>query len=280
MRFYSAIDPKPERNFCEDIIGHNNGYYWLLDGATPPSSDGGSLLTQEFLRLLSSQLIQLSNDSKVDSPSKLLSIAIQSINNYFQTVNQKDYFPFATAVVLKIDSQRIDYLVIGDSYLLIDIDEKPHIFCDDRLKQIAVDERQKVRQLRESGVLEQDQIYKEARDKLIATEKLYRNKENGFWVVSTDKEAPLHGINGSFDINVDSNILIMAASDGFARLSTHFERPKSLVDLAHQIIAVGASKLLDELRTLEQDKSNFLTPASSKHDDASFMLLYNKGKRL
>jgi hypothetical protein len=274
MRLYSAVAPKPGRAFSEDVIGYGNGFYWLLDGATPPSMAGVLELTQRFLNSITSHLARLSSNPSIESPEQLLSLAIRSVRDEFGNIDSTTYFPYATAVLFRVGSQCIDYVVLGDSYLLIEIDGQSHVLCDDRMKHIVVSERESVRRMREAGISEQDPLYKEARNRLIECERAHLNRKDGFWVVSTDETAPLNGLRASLDINANSSILIMAASDGFARLSTHFGRPASLTELPYRIIAEGASRLLDELRTIERDKSNFLAPASSKHDDASFILVH------
>lgn len=266
-----ATYPKPGRDTSEDIVGHGNGFFWLLDGATPPSGPNAAVLTQVFLKEISQNLHHVAGADDCFTPCDLLRRAICLTRENFPVVPDHSYLPCATAIIGKLDGDQFSYLVLGDSYLIV-AGESPIVIYDDRLKNIAVEERDRVRSLRVQGVDEKSDIYRIARNALISSEMTRKNTPDGYWIVSLDDSAVDHAITGCVTV-VPGDTKILAASDGFARLSTHFLQPPDIRDLPNDVISSGASSLIETLRILEADRRNFRAPASSMHDDASFILV-------
>lgn len=186
-----------------------------------------------------------------------------------------NYLPYSTAIIFKIEDNNIQYSVLGDSYLTIKINEKEISISDNRLKSIAIEERKLVQELRENNISEKSDTYIKARTKLIETELKYQNKENGYWVAGINPEAAYNSISSIINFNQNDKITIIAASDGLQRLVTHFSQYDSLYNIGQEIINNGDQYIFSKLRTLENKRENFLKPASSKHDDASYILIYN-----
>lgn len=269
MRVVTAVEPKPGRASSEDVVGHGGGYYWLLDGATPPSTDRGSELTQQFLRSATVHLTQQALQGPPRHPQELLAAVIYAVCADFSAPAADEYFPHATAVLFRFDgSSQLEYVVLGDSYLVVHSDAGSHVITDDRLARVAVDEREYVRQLRREGMDERSLEYRAARDRLIECERGAKNRTGGFWVLSRDPTAAVHGIRGS--VEVRGPTVAMAASDGFARLATHFAETEDLVALSGSTLTAGADTLLSQLRNLEH-RGTFSREVSSAHDDAAFV---------
>ena len=187
----------------------------------------------------------------------------------FADIAPDGFFPHSTAVVVKLVDRCLQYCVLGDSYLIVDDGTSARVICDDRLKHIATSKRAAVRRLRAEGIGEDEPAYRQARDALIAEEKSQLNRPGGFWVAARDPDAPSHGLVGKVELPPDA--MALAASDGYARLATMFSEPDALGALPKATLHLGAVASLNRLRHLESTKTSH---ASSKHDDAAFLLLH------
>ena len=270
MKYTSGILKKPSAKKSEDIIGFNNDFYWILDGATPPSGEKNTFYTQKFVNLLNAYLSFYS--IKCETPKELLEKSLKRvIDDFDQEKIDKSYMPYSTAIILKINNDEIDYLVLGDSYLYIENRLENRLVVDNRLKKIAQSERELVQALRAKGVSEDTDIYKEARRSLIEKEREQQNVEGGYWVAGFNKLAAHKGVCGN--VKIDSSTMIFALTDGLARLVTHLNSTENILSIANEIKAKGSLYVFNKLRVLELNPDNFKKPISSKHDDASFFLI-------
>lgn len=272
MRIVTAVEPKPGRTWSEDIVGHEGEYYWLFDGATPPSMDRDSRLTLRFLASISGHMTRGAFVSPGASPQELLKSAIAGVTSDFPEVPHNAYFPHATAVVcrLRAASQRLDYTVLGDSYVVVETGAGRTVVTDARLSAVAVEKRNLLRKLRRQGAPESSGEYRTARDALIADERKAKNREGGFWVASREPTAVEHALSGSIELRGSG--VVMAASDGFARLATHTNEFSDLFSLAKSTTMDAPATLLGRLRAIER-AGRFTAHPSSAHDDAAFITI-------
>ncbi|NFF79730.1 hypothetical protein [Clostridium botulinum] len=276
MYYNMGINKKPSESKSEDLVGYNNGFFWLLDGATPPAEKTNKELTQIYINLLNAALTNCALECK--NTNLLLERSIEKVRNSFEKnydLSSIDYFPYSTAVIFKIDDKAVEYTVLGDSYLSIATENSIVNITDDRLKRIAVKERRVVQEMRENGIDEKSIEYKQARKNLIYTELDFQNIDGGYWVAGLNPIAARESVSGKITIGKDKQFFVFAASDGLARLITHFDKFKDFKSLGKEIEQNGAKKTFEMLRKLESNKSNFKKPVSSKHDDASFVMVCN-----
>lgn len=273
MKFISGVNKKPTIERPEDLVGYSNNYFWLLDGATPPLGKKNRQLTQEYICSLNASLCEFSRENY--STTELLRRSIEKVKGIFEekySLKDEEYLPYSTVVLVKFDNE-IEYLVLGDSYLFIDNSTTPTVITDDRLENIAVEERKIVSDLKCSGIDEESLEYLTARKNLITKELEYQNKENGYWVAGLDAKAADYAVTGKIKCNQVPRI--MATSDGLARLVTHLNYYSDFDSLAQSILKNGANSIFEKLRDLEEDETNFIKPIASKHDDASFFIISN-----
>lgn len=273
MYYNMGVNKKPFESKSEDLVGSNNSFFWLLDGATPPIENKNKELTQIYLNLLNAALSNHSLECK--STGILLETSIATVRDIFlknYNVNSSDYLPYSTAVIFKVDRE-IEYSILGDSYLSIVTDKTSVTITDDRLKQFAVEERKIVQEMRKSGIDEKSVEYIEARKKLIRAELNFQNVDGGYWIASLNPLAAKESISGTLSLDNCETFFVFAASDGLARIVTHFGAFHDLNSLGNEITRVGAICIFNMLRSLESDMANFLKPVSSKNDDASFIIV-------
>ncbi|MEH7094874.1 hypothetical protein [Neobacillus vireti] len=276
MQYSSGILKKPTSLKSEDIVGFNNDYFWILDGATPPASKKNREATQLYIKLLNASLSYFSLENVC--PAELLKKSIRNVKRTYEKtypLDNSDYLPYSTAIIIKL-SDALEYLVLGDSFLSVCTGDQTIEICDDRLKRVAVTERQEVRRLREKGIDESTDIYINARRKLIEAEMQLQNKENGYWVAGFNESAADNSITGKIILNEGQKTFsITAMTDGLARLVTHLGAYQNINEIGKDIVEHGANNIFEKLRTLESNKTNFIKPISSQHDDASFFIISN-----
>lgn len=271
----TGIMKKPQEQKSEDIIGSNNGFFWLLDGATPPAEKKNKELTQQFLNVFN---VALSTYSLECTTTKSLfeksMIRVRDIFKEKYDLDSFEYLPYSTAVIFKIDNE-IEYTVLSDSYLVIQTKNKAITITDNRLNQIAVKERNLVCEMIQNDIDEKSTEYIQARKNLIYNEMKFQNTPNGYWVAGLNPFVAKEAISGTVAINKDEEFLVFAFSDGLARLVTHLGKFKDFYALAEAIVQNGGTFIFNKLRELEADKLNFVKPVASNHDDASFILISN-----
>ncbi|MBE3008369.1 hypothetical protein IL992_04105 [Microbispora sp. NEAU-D428] len=101
--------------------------------------------------------------------------------------------PSAAVIMLRQAADHLDWLVLGDSTLILDTcASEPTVICDDRLEQVAAPHRVRLDSLR-GGIPE----HAEARREYVETLGRYRNRDGGFWVASTDPLAADQALTGT-----------------------------------------------------------------------------------
>lgn len=261
---------KPGKIKSEDVVGYSNGFMWLIDGATPPHNVNANL-TYDYVNVLSSY-IHLNSFSS-DCIKELARVSINQAAHYIESrygeFDETDYTPYATLIIVKIDEDCIEYVVIGDSYMVIETSDEILELSDDRLSNVAVDERDYLRELIENGVSDTSQEYLDARKRLIEVESGFKNVEGGYWVVGFDEHVLDHALTGC--VKYRDWVKISLMSDGLARLSTHFTNCKSSHDIVDLVDKLGVLNVVNELRSIEKSGVGMIKHLSSSHDDASYI---------
>ena len=272
MRLYlSGVCKKPSLKESEDMVGENAGFYWLLDGATPPVGEKSHEATYTFVQSLHKALTTVAKTA--ESPERLLYDSIEFLKVKSCENNSDGYLPCSTAVIVQVFGNCLHYLVLGDSFLCICTEKDNLVITDNRLKSVAVEERKIVRELRESGISEKSNEYLTARKNLIFTELESRNKDGGYWITELNPNAALNAQKGTIQFEQDEHIFIFAATDGLERLVSVFGAYNNLKEIGDAIVKEGDRKVSNLLRELENNPTAFKKPVSSKHDDASYFLL-------
>lgn len=152
--------------------------------------------------------------------------------------------PSSTLAMIRINASAVEYLVLGDSALLLEhADGSVRVICDDR-----------------SDHLPGGRPYS---NELV---RAHRNHEGGFWVASTVPEAAYQALHGYTPIAGLQSITL--ASDGITRLTDGYGwSPRQLVDA---IAEHGPRDVIETVRAAEKTTPG---PWSKQHDDATVIHL-------
>ncbi|HEV3157287.1 MAG TPA: hypothetical protein VGZ00_08070 [Candidatus Baltobacteraceae bacterium] len=266
----SFVSPKPGRLLSEDVVSSAGNCVWLLDAATPPHGKKPSENTQLYVHALSNNIYKYIRREPNSALNLILAKAIGSASEEANFDDEPAYLPYSTVILARKKEESIDYLVLGDSYLLINDGCNWTTISDDRLKACATTERQAVRSLTAKGVDQNSLLYREAHNALVQREAQLMNHENGFWVACDNPEAAMMALCGTINVS-PMDFTIFAMSDGLARANTHLRTPIEFPEIPETILKLGATAFVNLLRASERDFGRYLGVSSSVHDDISYI---------
>ncbi|GIH62225.1 protein phosphatase 2C domain-containing protein [Microbispora siamensis] len=266
MRVAFASEPAYPDRPNEDFIGATADAVVLLDGASiPPGvTSSCSHSVRWYSHTLGSTLLAEMTQSAGPLP-ELLAQGIKHVTSLHDFTCDLAHggSPSATVIMLRHTADHLDWLVLGDSTLILDTrTSEPIVICDDRLEQVAAPHRVRLDSLR-GGTHE----HAEARREYVETLGTYRNRDGGFWVASTDPLAADQALTGTIPTNQvhAAALLTDGAADAVNRY--HLTTWQQLLNVLAQD---GPAELMRRVRTAERvDPHGERWPRSKTHDDAT-----------
>jgi len=165
-------------------------------------------------------------------------------------------------VALKVRERTLDYLVLADSVLVLDLSTGLRVVTDDHEAQIGRQFRAQMDAL-PNGTPEHEKAHRQYVESLRA----HRNRPGGFWVASTKPDAAAQALTGS----VPRTQLRAAAvlSDGASRLVDRFGLAR-WEEVLKTLDTLGPRELLRQVREAEMgDLDGSRWPRGKAHDDAT-----------
>lgn len=266
MRVTFATEPAHPDADNEDFIGATADAIVLLDGATAPAGIASSCshTVRWYSHTLGSTLLAGLTQSTAP-PAEILAQGIKhvtSLHDFTCNLSRGDS-PSSTVVMLRRTADRLDWLVLSDSVLILDTGApEPTVICDDRLDNIATPHRARLRTL-PTGTPEHAEALREH----VKTLSEYRNRDGGFWVASTDPLAADQALTGT--IPTDKVRAAALLSDGASRLVDRFHLAtwRETLDILDQY---GPAELIRRVREAEHsDPRGERWPRGKKLDDAT-----------
>ncbi len=197
MLVSAATRPAPN-TVNEDFFCIGPHYAAVLDGCTDPGRDSGCVHNVSWLaaRVSGHLAAVLSHDHQTGLPQLVGEAIARTRADHRDTCDLSNPdSPSTTVTVLRERGDMVDYLLLGDSPLLIEHhDGGIEFLCDDQV----------------------DHLTSYTFDAVARA----RNTPGGFWVASTDPDAPTHGVHGSFPRHAVRSALLM--SDGLSRLGERY----------------------------------------------------------
>ncbi|MBH8586385.1 MULTISPECIES: protein phosphatase 2C domain-containing protein [unclassified Thermoactinomyces] len=281
IKIRSLTNKNPHKLENEDLIGWYKNYYWVLDGASVPKGLNVpmEISTGWYVSKLNEGIIRAI--SSLREPFDLKDILRFAINYILENSTIKQFrnsgdiiLPSSTIGMVKIEENFLQYMVLGDSLILSDVDQQIRCFTDERLKQIGRDMRNEINKLLKLGNGYQSNSVNKIKLDLVKLESSLRNTEEGYWIASEDPKAAEKAYTGKifFEKNKDKHVLLM--TDGFARAVTTLELFYSWKDMLYFITENGLEPCLERIRKTEKnDPNGQYYPRFKQFDDASALLL-------
>lgn len=173
--------------------------------------------------------------------------------------------PTSTVVAVRADGEVLEYLVLGDSSLLLaGTDGSIDVRTDRRLDEVGKRLRGPVDAL-PTGSPEHTAALAEFRDALTGL----RNRPGGFWIAGPDPRAAEHALAGAVPLSSLASVSLL--SDGATRLVDRFE----LIDWQKALSVLGSSgpdELIRRVREAEADDPDGRRwPRGKARDDATVL---------
>jgi len=191
----------------------------VLDGLSAPKDLPMGCMhgTPWFVRQLGSALIELISTGEV-SLREALRRAIAEVNDLHRgsCALDQEAVPASTVVMVRERGGSLDYLVLSDNVLVLDLGaDGIKTIVDKRVEEVAAEEMQAA--LRgPTGTAEHAAHV----SKLVSAQRQLRNKPGGYWVVATDPAAADEAIAGSVDLDRVRQAALL--TDGASRLVDTF----------------------------------------------------------
>ncbi len=267
MRVWLASDPGSPERPNEDFAAASHDVVVLLDGAgTPPGTESGcSHGVAWYARQLGAQFLTEAGAVPRRPLADALASGIEQVRDMHDGVCDLSHpdTPSATVVAVRRSGADLEYLVLADSVLVLDVlDRDPVVVTDDRLARTSRSLRAQMDAL-PTGSAE----HTEARRAYARMLGSYRNTDGGFWVASTDPAAAAHALTGS--IRLDRVRAVGLFSDGASRLADRFHL-MDWADVLKLLAAEGPAELIRRVRAAEDsDPHGERWPRGKASDDAT-----------
>jgi hypothetical protein len=247
----------------EDFVGAVPGAAVLLDGAGIPGTEsicshGVAWYTH---RLGGALLSRLSRDDGRDLAA-ILATAIDEIAADHRTTCDiaNPSSPQATVAIVRAHQGRLDYLLLADSFLVLDQpSDDPQVITDERevtTRRICTAPMRQVA----AGTPEYGRI----RDSCIEALRASRNQPGGYWIAKDDPSAAAEAVTGSRSLDDLNSVALL--SNGASRIVN----PYGLTDWPGVLELLGArgpAEIIRRVREAEARGSD--NPNVTAADDAT-----------
>lgn len=204
----------------EDFVGAVPGAAVLLDGAGIPGTEAicSHGVAWYAHRLGGALLGRLSPGGGQGLPA-ILAAAIEEISDdHRATCDISDpSSPQATVVIVRAHQGRLDYLLLADSFLVLE--------SADDATQVITDEREvtsrRICTAPLDGVARGTSEYDRIRDSCIEALRARRNQPGGYWVAKDDPRAAEEAVTGSRSLKDLNSVALL--SNGASRIVTPYD---------------------------------------------------------
>ncbi|MFJ8770202.1 hypothetical protein [Streptomyces clavifer] len=238
----------------------------MLDGLSAPKDLPMGCIhgTPWFVRQLGTRLLNLVGDDAI-SLREALRRAIADVNELHRDTCRLDQeaVPASTVVMVRERESNLEYLVLSDSVLVLDLGaDGIKVTTDKRVEEVAAKEMSAALQ-GPTGTPE----HAARVSKLVSVQRHLRNKSGGYWVAATDPAASDEAITGSVALTQVQQAALL--TDGASRLVDSFG---SLTwdELLTVLRVEGPAALITRTRAAElTDPAGEQWPRFKRSDDAT-----------
>jgi hypothetical protein len=169
--------------------------------------------------------------------------------------------PQSTIAIVRAQDSELEWLVLADSVIVLDLAGEVRVISDDRVEKAAQAERAEA--LRSHvGSTEHDQTV----SRLVQKQRSLRNQAGGYWVAAADPAAASESLTGTAHLSKVRSVAVL--SDGAARL-VEFDLA-SWEQILSTLAEKGPQTLIEEVRRVEEtDLRGDRWPRYKASDDAT-----------
>lgn len=256
----------------EDWVGVTPIAVVLLDGLTAPRDlDSGCVHgVPWYVSRLGSAILARVADCTVGLGSCLASAIAEVASLHDSTCDlTSPGTPQSTVAIARVRGSELEWLVLADSLIILDLGGELRVISDDRVDGAAQAQRDEA--LRSHvGTAEHDQGV----SRLVQTQRSLRNQPDGYWVAAADPANANEALSGAAPLCEVKRVAVL--SDGAARLVEFgiMSWEKILTTLDQK----GPQGLIDEVREVEAtDLQGERWPRYKASDDATAVVARFEG---
>jgi hypothetical protein len=170
--------------------------------------------------------------------------------------------PSATTSLIRLTEDALQYLVLGDTTVIVETVDGIEVFNDDRVETTAQAERAEANRYPFGSAQKQAALLR-----MKHAELALRNQPGGFWVAAADPTVVTHAITGQFPLNTVRRVAVL--TDGATRLVSMFQLLdwRGVLDVLDE---QGPTELIRRVRAIEAaDPNGTRWPRNKGSDDAT-----------
>lgn len=198
----------------EDWVGATSTAVVVLDGLTAPRDldSGCSHGVPWYVGNLGPALLARMADSTTGLKSCLASAIEDVARLHTDTCDLTNPgTPQSTVAVIRVRDSELEWLVLADSMVVLDLGGELRLISDDRVERAAQAQRDEALRSR-VGTTEHNQSI----SRLVETQRRVRNQPGGYWVAAADPVAASESLTGAAHLSTVRRAAVL--SDGAARL--------------------------------------------------------------
>lgn len=175
-----------------------------------------------------------------------------------------DDVPSSTVAIARSDSETVDLLVLGDSFIAYRSDDAIAVLTDDRLGSLRLPQSRRYRDRLAAGH-GYDEVHAAILRELQAGQRVRRNTPGGYWIASADPRAAAHAITRS--IPAWAVRWIVLATDGAVNTARHLglDDWEAIAGMDQAELAAFLRRCHSWEEAVDPDGCQF--PRSKRHDD-------------
>ncbi len=267
MRVSTASEPGTAGNSNEDWVSASPGVVVVLDGSTARTDTGCVHGVSWYAAKLGSSLAALAADHDVALP-QALGIAIGHVAKQHSGCDlTHPGTPSAMVAVLRTTDSKLEYLILGDTIIVLETPDELRVITDTRVDSTAQAERAEADRYPIGAPEKQAALVRMKHAELAA-----KNQPGGFWVAAVDPTVIKHATTGSVPLNKLRRAVVL--TDGAARIVSLF----GLLDW-HDVLDLldesGPGELVRRVRAVEAaDPDGTRWPRNKRSDDATVVYVH------
>ena len=271
MRVEVVTEAAPGRAANEDHAFHSGDLVGVLDGVTVPAGvDSGCVHGPAwYVRQLAGHLERTATGSRslVDG----LAAAIESVRVDHGGVCDPDHpnTPAASLALARVIGDRLEYLLLCDAYLVLDVGDRVEVVTDERFAVAVAGIRRAALTGAVIGSAEQQE---QVRWAALQRQRL-TNHAGGYWIAAADPAAAYEAVTGSVPLTGAVRVRRAALLTDGASCAVDRYRLYDWRGLLDLVTDHGPARLIRDVRALEAaDATGQARPRYKRHDDASVVL--------
>ena len=255
----------------EDVVGYEKNTAWVIDGASEVFDEHYFSQKNDVLWLVERLNKKLSRyvDDKL-SLEEILKLSVGSIRRELteegiELSKIEEYkLPSFTIAMVRKKKNRIEYYILGDCSIVINVENYVKSYTDQRIKKFSTINKTKFNEINNSqkySKRKEIQIYRDTRK--------YMNKIDGYWIGSIDGKGISNGISGTIIFN--KSIQILCFTDGLLEAFESLNIAKYNQEIFDE---KKLKDIIEKLRNMQNaDRNRIKNPRVKIKDDLSLILL-------